>query len=154
MLRCRITAFLVSALPIRPLQGLMIRVHADRCPNCRDGLAGRDEVRRLLVQQREGGEPSLLWAALEPRLSGRAAARSLPFWRRHPLASSAASALAVLAALILVFKPSFRAAKTADLSILNVFQIRSISIDDQPADAYLFCPQDSDMIIVWAEKKI
>jgi hypothetical protein len=123
----------------------------DRCEHCRAALVSSDEARSLLFSEEDFKEGIDLW----PRV-GRELKASVP-WKRAagmPLSRSgllAGAAAFFLACLLLVWNvlvqepPELRTSEEG-------FRIRSIQIDNEPAQAFLYQTSDFDMVFVWAEK--
>ena len=153
---CRMVDRLYAAVPLRPLRDALIRVHADRCPRCQARLLGRDEAKRLLVGPDQVGDASALWR----RISARAAAAAcLPAsgprggrmaWRWAPALSTAAVvALAGFWLLRETSRPGFEAASAPPA---DRFQIDYVNVGGQAARTFVYQPQGSDTVFIWAAR--
>jgi hypothetical protein len=151
MRTCRVVDFLYGAIPVARWRGYLVRVHYDRCPACQSRLAGREEVRRLLVREFEPGEVPDFWPTLERRLdqkrgSWRPAAR---FWLRGA-GVAAAILLAVMAVNLWVLHragPPVPAPPAGG----EVFSLLSVQVGQKPASAFVYQPKDSPLVLVWVE---
>jgi hypothetical protein len=158
MLRCKTVELLFDALPIDAWRAFLLRRHLDRCPACQAKLVGVAESRRLLA-----GPPSPdEWAGLRSRLRARTAAepagraraagrgRSGRFLRWAP---SAAMLLVLAATGIWLAREGGRRPVVPEGSgARDRFELDYIRIGGREAGAYIYQPQGSDIIIVWAEK--
>jgi hypothetical protein len=66
---------------------------------------------------------------------------------------SLAGALTVILAGALIYLGVDHRKSGTEIHNPESFCIQYIKVNDQPAQAFLFQPKDSDMIFVWAEKK-
>jgi hypothetical protein len=142
---------IVALIPIPAWQDRRLDRHVRICPHCRARLAGRAEVKALLFREDEIGEIPDFWprvkAAVESReTSGFAISRPSRGKRLRILAAALGAVVLLLIVGRLMRRPgSSPAGETA-------FRLHEIHIDDRPARAYLFQPQDSNMVFIWAEK--
>jgi len=153
---CKTVEYLYEALPLRPFQDWLIRVHMERCPSCQARLLSREEARGLLVAPESVGDAGALWKRILSRTGDRAAgsvrrpAPAVVMWR---WAAVAAMALAVAVSgfwlLREVERPGF------DLSAAGRagrFEIAYINVGGTPAQTFIYQPQGSDTVFVWAQK--
>lgn len=130
----------------------LIRSHMGRCPFCRDSLASREEIQRVLVREVDIGNLDGFWGGIRNRLekpglkmpdSGRG--------HRVNLVFSVAGALAGFFAVALVFN-IFLTRFSPTNTWGGAFEIHHIRVDNQPARTFIVQPRETDMILVWAEK--
>jgi hypothetical protein len=152
MIRCKVFYLWVAALPFNGLKDRMISRHMGRCPSCRESLASREEIRRILVQEEDIGGLDGLWPGMEGKLN-RPARRDSRSGRRKGwiLGFTAAGALAGVFAGVLVFN-IFLTRFSPSLRQGGSFEIHHIRVDNRPARTFIVKPPESDMILVWAEK--
>lgn len=153
---CRTAELVYEALPFRPLRGWLIRAHMDRCPRCQARLASLDEARGLLVAPDRLGDAEALWRRIARdagRLPGRAGeAPAAATWRAR-WASAAALAVLVAATGFWLLRetggpgPASGAADRPDR-----FEIAYVHVGGAPAQTFVYQPQGSDIVFVWAQK--
>jgi hypothetical protein len=153
---CRIADRLYDALPVRPLRDWLIRGHVEKCPRCQARLLSRDEAKSLLVGPDEIGPADPLWsriaavAACPAALNGRVPARAGLIWR-WAAAATLAVVLAVAGFWLLreVERPGLEmAAAAAD----GRFEIAYLKVGGAPAQAFVYQPQGTDTVFVWASR--
>jgi len=153
MFRCRFIDFLLTVLPIKRWQGFLIRRHIQKCPACLSRLAEVEEVRPLLIQESELEDLESMWPAVKARIDeGREEVR-VPLRRRRKWVYAAALLFAAVVVLIWFFSPFSPGKGPSEEPLAGQFQIDYIEIENEPAQAYIFRPQDSNTYFVWVEKK-
>ncbi len=153
MYRCKIIDFLFTFIPIKRWQGFLIRRHIQKCPSCLIKLADADEVRSLVIQESELEGMEDLWPAVKAGLSeGRGEAR-IPLWFRWKWVYASAFLAVVLAGLIWLYFVFIPGKGSSEEPFGEQFQINYIKIENEPAQAYVFRPRDSNTFFVWVEKK-
>ena len=156
MASCKTAELLYAAIPLRPFRDWLIRVHMERCPCCQARLLSRDEAKSLLVGPGQLGGPDSLWR----RISGEAGqAASVPEIRpsRGSLAWRAASVAAMAAVVALtgfwllreIDRPGFDAQAVASA---NRFEIDYVKVGGAPAQTFVYQPQGTDTVFVWASR--
>ncbi len=153
MFRCRMVNFLFSIFPLKIWQDFLLQKHIQNCPACQESLASLEEAKSLLVQEGEVGDLEGLWPKVKDQLPKEKRKERLFSQPRWGWAVGAACLLIVVL-LSIWFYQLVPPGKTPEEDITSPFQIKYIRIYDEPARTYLFQPQDSNMIIVWAEKDI
>jgi hypothetical protein len=151
---CKIVDFLYAAIPSRVVRDLLIRGHLEGCERCRARLVSREEAAALLVGQEGTAAPGDLWRMVEPHVPGKAPdARDETAGLRWERAAGAA-ALVVLAAAGFWLLRAVQAGRTVAGPVPTAagFEINYINVGGAPAQAYVYQPNGSDMIVVWAEK--
>ncbi len=153
MNRCTIIDFLFVLIPIKRWQGFLIRSHKQKCPECQRKLAGVEEVRALVVQESEFEGMEDLWPALKAKLhEGRGEAR-IPLSRRWRWVYASVFLAVVLAGLIWLTFVFIPGRGPSEEPFSEQFKIQYIEIENEPAQAYVFHPRDSNTFFVWVEKK-
>jgi hypothetical protein len=153
---CKMVDTVYSAIPLGWLRDLLIRKHMESCPRCQGRLASRAEVKRLFVAPEEVGTTEDLWRRVSARaLAADAAARrrSAPAgaaWR-WAAAAAAAAVIAVTGFWLLreVQRPGF---ETAAVRPADRFEIEYVNVGGAPAQAFVYQPQGSDTVFVWAAR--
>ena len=153
---CKTADLLYTAIPLRPFRDWLIRAHMERCPCCQARLLSRDEAKSLLVAPEHVGGPDDLWRRIAGE-AGRAA--SVPGIRpsRGSLAWRAASVAAMAAVVALtgfwllreIDRPGFRADVGAPA---DRFQIDYVNVGGAPAQTFVYQPQGTDTVFVWASR--
>jgi hypothetical protein len=127
----------------------LIRHHYEKCPDCSRDLAESEEVRSLLIKEVEANEISEFWTSLKARYKSRKNRRTPLFTTNWKWAYQAVGLVlfAVLAIWIFISVNS----NVKDNNVES-FRINYIKINNQPAQAYIYHPKDTNMVLVWAEK--
>jgi len=145
--------FLSAIFPFKIWQDFLLQKHIQNCPVCQENLASLEEIKSLLIQEKEVGDLKDLWPKVNAQLTKQK--RKERFFHVPRLAwAVGASCLLIAIVLGLWFYQLAPPGKTPEEDITSPFQIKYIRIYDKPARTYLFLPQDSNMIIIWAEKNI
>jgi len=121
-------------------------------------LASREAVGSLLVKETEIKIGRSLWTGVESALvadsvaeNEKARAVQLPVMRRWGWAVATAFLVVLITGFLLL--KDFRPEGTASTAALPArFELDYVRIGGQPANAVVYQPQGSDMIIVWAGK--
>jgi hypothetical protein len=126
----------------------------EKCPECQNNLVSLDDVQGITIQESQCADTESLWDGFEAKL--REAKRKedhvySPRWRW--IYGMAFVLVFGAAAIWFVLLPQFRKTQVEE-SLNGHFRINYIRIENEPAQAYIFQPQDSYMIIVWAQKNI
>lgn len=156
--------------PVRAWKG-KLAVHMEKCPDCARRLAGRDEVRRVLVQAGDLGRLDDIWPIVRKAGPGIGRDRSmngpvsgLAFSggpRRLSQAFRWASALGGLAVASFMLvgvvrylrSPSSSPAAASSIARKGGFILHSARVDNRLADTYILQSNDG-MILVWVEKTL
>jgi len=153
---CKTVELLYAALPLRPFRDWLIRIHMDRCPGCQERLLSREEARGLLVRPDQTGDVEALWRRISDeacRLAPSPKAKGSGGRLAWQWAAVAAMAMVVALAGFWLLReaanPGFeaRAAAPADR-----FEIASIQVGGVPAQTFVYQPQGTDTVFVWAQK--
>jgi hypothetical protein len=153
---CKMADIVYAALPLRPLRGLLIRRHMESCPRCQARLLSRAEARRLFVAPDEVGDTEALWARV-----GARAARATAAPERAPAGAAAGwSWAAAAAAALTVAVTGFWLLRQVEkpglgpgiLGAPDRFEISYVNVGGAPAQTFIYQPQGSDVVFVWAAK--
>jgi hypothetical protein len=153
MYRCKIIDFLFTFIPIKHWQGFLIRRHIQKCPSCLMKLVDAEEVRPLLVQEIELEGMEGLWPAVKAKLRESREEAKIPLGRRWKWVYASAFLTVVLAGLIWLYFVFIPGKGPSEEPLAGQFQIDYIEIENEPAQAYVFRPHDSNTFFVWVEKK-
>jgi len=153
---CRTAEFLYDALPLRSVRGWLIRGHMERCPGCQARLVGPEEARDLLVRPGRLGDPEALWRRISVETE-RAAAAPEPAPARAGLAWRLAAGVAMAAVVAVtgfwllreVERPGFDAMAVAPA---DRFEIDYVNVGGEPAQTFVYQPQGTDTVFIWATK--
>jgi len=155
---CKMVELFYALIPWKPWQGWLIRLHIEKCPRCQAGLASREAVGPLLVQQRGVETGHHLWTGFESALreglgrEGKRVRSARPLATQHWRWGVAAGVVLVLIAGFLLLK-KFRPEVAASAAAVPArFELEYVRVGGLPANTVIYQPQGSDMIIVWAGK--
>lgn len=156
MASCKTADWLYAAIPVRPFRDWLIRAHMERCPRCQARLLSRDEAKSLLVGPGQVGGPELLWRRIA-REAGRAAAGPEIRTGRGTLAWRAASVAAMAAVVALTGFWLLREVERpgSDANAIprgDRFQIDYVNVGGAPAQTFVYQPQGTDTVFVWASR--
>ena len=153
MLSCNAADRLYRFVPVKSWRAFLIRVHFERCPDCQEALVGAAEVRTLFAQNTDFRASEALWRRVgrslaepderSPRRSSRTARR--PVWQW-----AAAGAVVAFLAGYWVFRDFRPDGLPASASSPARFELEYVRVGGLPANAYVYQPQGSDMVMVWA----
>ncbi len=146
--------FFFSIFPLNEWRDLLIRIHIQKCPPCQKRIASLEEAKHILIQEGEVGDMDGLWLTVKPRLSAPERKERHLFWPRWRWAAGAAAVVVAIVVGFWFYSATLHDRGAAEENMIEKFQINYIKIDQKPARAYVFWPQESDMILIWAEKNI
>ena len=152
MSRCKITHFLFNIFPLKMWQGLLIRRHIQKCPNCQEELTDMEEVRSLFIKEDGAENTEDFWSALKVKLSAKKEKKRIFLRPRYHWIAGVAGLFAVVVIGIWLFFFYSPDKNPQEKNLAERFRINYIRIENKPAKAFLFHPHDSKMIIIWAEK--
>ncbi len=154
---CKAVNFLYDLLPLKIWRGFLIRGHVDGCPACEKRLAAREEVKALLVQAEDMEGLGGLWPETRLKLES-ACVQKQPrkplvglTWRWAIGLTGLMIAVFTCLWLYLGYEPD-RIQQGDEAG--RRFQIQYLRVGDEPALSFVFQPQNSNIIIIWAEKTI
>ncbi len=154
MPRCKILSYAFAMIPLKKWQDFLIRHHMERCPECQNGLATVEDVRGIIIPESQCQEIATSWDGFQAKLKKGEREEPHLYSSRWRWAYAMAGLVVLAAAAILVIKtPPFHKAQLEE-RLIGHFRINYIRIENKPAQAYVYQPQDSNMIIVWAQKNI
>ncbi|MBE3125156.1 MAG: hypothetical protein IMZ57_05800 [Acidobacteria bacterium] len=153
---CKIVDVIYVALPIRPLRAFLIRNHMERCPECQARLLSRAEAGRLFVSSDRVGMPVDLWERISSQAGRGTPVPEAPpnpagaGWR-WAAAMGTAAVVAVTGFWLLreVEKPGFG---PGFVGAADRFQIDYVNVGGAPAQTFVYQPQGTDTVFVWATK--
>jgi len=154
---CKTVEFFYALVPLKPWRGYLVRRHIENCPRCLASLASREEAGSLLVRERAVDSGGSLWTKVEATLlegSNAEAAKSRASYPTDMRRWGWAAALAFLGVLLIsfFFLKGFQSERVSADAVSVRFEFEYVRVGGQPADAVVYQPQGSDMIIVWAGK--
>ena len=153
MIRCKLYHFLFTVFPVKALQGFLIKNHFEDCPDCKDLLLEPDEARTLFVSEDKAPEMDHVWLKIRRKLCEETTQSPRPsLWPRWKWAAGAIGlALFIFVSFWFIPRPA-----ELDLNLAadteQKLQINYVKVEEKPAGAIVYEPQDSEMIIVWAER--
>jgi len=121
---------------------------------CQKKLASIEEVNSFLIEESKAGSIEGLWPEIKKKLNQEKRKKQRSLWFRLRWAFGAASFLIAAAAGIWFYRTLTLDKASLKENLVERFQINYIRIENKPARAFLFQPQGSEMIVVWAEKNI
>jgi hypothetical protein len=154
MLHSRIIDLVYAILPAKLCKNHVIGRHVDHCPACQAKLAQKEEVRSLFVQADEVSGLDYMWPAIQQKLDKSKVKEGTVQFFAKPAKQWAATAAALMLVALVGFW-LFRNYKPKGIPITEEaqgFKLDYLKIENQPARIFLFQPQDSNIVIVWAEK--
>jgi hypothetical protein len=152
MLRCKTIEYAFSLVPLKKWQDFLIRFHMMRCPDCQKMLISREEVQGITVQESQCLATEAVWDGFEEKLKeARTENRQLFRPRWNWAYATAVAFVSVSVAIWILISPQFRKSRVEE-SFSGRFRINYIQIENKPAQTYVYQPQDSFMILVWAQK--
>ncbi len=154
MVSCKIVNALYDAIPSRAFRDFLIRTHLDKCAGCQARLVSRHEAEALFVKPEDVGALRGLWRMIDRRANlDMAAPQRRPAGLRWELAAGAAMFIVLAAASLWLLRGVQTVAVRADYARpADRFEINYINVGGAPAQAFIYQPAGSDMIIVWAGK--
>jgi hypothetical protein len=157
-------------LPFYAWKDSLLRRHIEKCRTCHAQLTNREEAGRLLIQAGDVDDGDGLWLAVskkirEIRLSAASdATRAQVSGRGRPLKIGwrwAAAAAGLLLAIFFTYQAVRYFQTRPDqgggellAGESEQIQIGYIRITNKPAQAFIFRPYDSHMVIIWAGKNL
>jgi len=153
---CKMVDVVYTALPIRPLRSFLIRSHMESCPRCQSRLLSRAEAGTLFVASDQVGNTEGLWRRISAQSGSRTPVPEAPpspagvGWRWAAAVSTAAVVVVTGFWLLRqVERPGFR---PGDVGPADRFQIDYVNVGGAPARTFVFQPQGTDTVFVWASK--
>lgn len=158
MASCKLVNFLYDAIPIRAVRDYLLRSHIEACACCQAALLSRDEARALFVSSEDVGGAEEIWRKLSGAVQGAAvptraqvAPRGRGLWWQW--AAGAASLIAVAAVSFwLLDNVQGPGSGSPGAVPAGGFEIKYVNIGGEPAQTFIYQPQGSETIFVWASK--
>ena len=154
MTNCKMVEFLFAIFPLKIWQDFLIRRHMQVCSRCQEKLANRDEITDLVIREEHVIDFESLRADFESKLKYKQSKEKAIHSSQWKWAYGAAVTFVIVAGIFVVSNISHWRNNRIEESSSDHFHINYIRIEGEPAQAYLFKPQGSDMIIVWAQKNM
>jgi hypothetical protein len=159
MSHCKTVEFLYALIPLKRWRSFLIRRHIEKCPGCLAGLASREEAGGLLVQEAGANVSRSFWSGVEAAIaedSGgeRGGDKILPPLPGFRWGWAVATAFLGVLLIGLFFLRDFQPERVSADTVQARFELEYVRVGGQPANAVVYQPQGSDMIIVWAEKNL
>jgi hypothetical protein len=152
---CSMVDRLYRAVPLRRFRDWLIRAHMEGCPRCQARLISRDEALRLLVGPADVGPADPLWLRISPHVEPAAPVRRPDprsagrFWR---LAAAAAMSLAVVLTGFWLLRQVERPGMENAGVPVERFTIDYVNVDGAPARTFVYQPQGTETVFVWASR--
>lgn len=153
---CKILEVLFKVVPLRPLQGYLIRRHMEHCPACRARLAGREEARRVLFSEADMRGLGSFWPSVRSRMKRPVSTAAPAAWGRVLRVRLAAAGVTVVLAVVLgvLFFRGFTVEKASPpRPVEEKFEVDYVKVGGQPADSYIVKSREPRMTLVWAGKR-
>jgi len=154
MIKCKLFNFLFSAFSLKVWQDFLIRYHFQNCRSCQEKIASSEEAKKIMVEEDQTGNLDSFWLKLKPELARAEKKERVHFRPWLKWAAAAALMTAAVAAVVWLYFLKATGENPSSQSPIRRFQINYLKVENKPASAFIFKPQDSAMIIVWAEKNI
>ena len=153
---CRMVDIVYAALPLRPLRAFLIRSHMEGCPRCQSRLLSRAEAGKLFVSSERVGMPVDLWGRISSQ-AGRGTpipeVPSVPAGAGWRWATAAATAAVVAVTGFWLLREIDRQGfDPGSIRAAARFQIDYINVGGAPAQTFVYQPQGTDSVFVWAIK--
>jgi hypothetical protein len=149
---------LYRLIPFRAVRG-RLAAHAETCPACGRRLAGREEVKRVLVGAADLGRLDDIWPAVRKGAAGRRSAGAKTagpasrLWRLAAAAGGLAAAVFVTVFAVRYFGAGANGAAIPAESG-DGFQLHYARIDERPADTFIVQSSGDNIVLVWVEKNL
>ncbi len=152
MSRCKIIKYAFALVPLKRWQGFLIRVHMERCPDCQKTLISQEDAQEMIIQESQCAATESVWNGFEEKVNEAGPEGQRVIRPRWGWAYGIAVVLVFISATIwFVLSPQFRKSQVEE-KLNGHFRLNYIQIENKPAQAYVYQPQDSHMILVWAQK--
>ncbi len=152
MIRCKLINFLFRVFPFRAFQGFLIKNHFEKCPDCQNSLVKAEDALLFLVKEEKVREMVNLWPGISEKLcEGSREKIRKPFFPKWKWALSAAGLTVFIFTGFLYLNQPDGTEKALQQDQDQSFKINYIKVEEKPAEPYVYEPQDSNMITVWAE---
>lgn len=154
MFKCKLINILFYIFPLKIWQDFLICCHFEHCRSCQQKIASKEEAKTILAGESQIENSDRFWLKIKPRLAKTEKKAKFAF--RPWLKWAAATALMAAAVITFVWMYSLKtpAKNASGQNQGKRFQINYLRVENKPARAFIYKPQDSTMIIVWAEKNI
>jgi len=153
---CKMVDFIYAVLPIRPLRAFLIRSHMESCPRCQARLLSRAEAGRLFVTSDRVGMPADLWGRITCQAERATPATEASSnqggagWRWAT--ATATAAVVAVTGFWLLREIDRQGFDPGLVGAADRFQIDYVNVGGAPAQTFVYQPQGTDTVFVWAIK--
>ena len=153
---CKMVDVVYTALPIRPLRSFLIRSHMESCPRCQSRLLSRAEAGTLFVASDQVGNTEGLWRRISAQSGSRTPVPEAPpapvgvGWRWAAAVSTAA--VVAVTGFWLLREIDRQGFDPGLVGAADRFQIDYVNVGGAPAQTFVYQPQGTDIVFVWAIK--
>lgn len=147
---CRMVDIVYAALPLRPLRAFLIRSHMESCPRCQSRLLSRAEAGKLFVSSDRVGMPADLWGRIASHVERGTPVPAAAGWRWAT--ASATAAVVALTGFWLLREIDRQGFDPGSIRAAARFQIDYVNVGGAPAQTFVYQPQGTDTVFVWAIK--
>lgn len=160
MASCKLVNFLYDAIPVRIVRDHLLRSHIEGCARCQAALLSREEARALFVKPEDAGVTEETWRKVSEAESGAAGSAGAHIDRRGRWMLRwqwAAGAVVLIVAAVAGFWLLDGIGRTGPGPLASTppadrFEIKYVNIGGEPAQTFIYQPQGSETIFVWASK--
>jgi hypothetical protein len=153
---CKIVDLAYALVPLLAWRRFLIRRHMETCLRCQAFIASRAEARGLFATADSQRDGEHLWLRVRRQLNQPEAAKPLRASAPHVTWKWALGLAALLAAVTvnLWILRGVRSPETEDSAVSRPerFDLKYVRIEDENANAFVYQPQNSDLILVWVGK--
>ena len=154
MLKCKLINVLFYIFPLKIWQDFLFRSHFEHCLSCQQKIASREEAKTILAKESQTENSDRFWLTIKTKLAQTEKKAKFAFRPWLKWAAAAALGTGVTIAIVWLFFLQTPAENSSGKSPTQRFKINYLKVENKPAQAFIYKPQDSSMIIVWAEKNI
>ena len=160
MASCKLVSFFYDAIPSRRFRDLLLRSHVEKCVRCQAALLSREEAKALFVKPEDVGGTEETWRTISEAAKGAtppAGAHAAPRGRGPAWWQWAAGAATLIVVAAVGFWLLDNIGRTGPGPLASTpppdrFEIKYVNIGGEPAQAFIYQPQGSETIFVWASK--
>ncbi len=161
MASCKLVNRLYDAIPVPVVRDLLLRTHIEKCARCQAALLSREEAMALFVKPRDVGGAEEIWQRVggtAKNAAGRAGTgtetrmRGPLWWQWAAGAATLIVAVAVGFWLLDNVERSGPGLSAGTAPTPAGFEIKYVNVGGEPAQAFIYQPQGSETVFVWASK--
>ena len=154
MFKCKLINILFYIFPLKIWQDFLIRSHFEHCCSCQQKIASKEEVKTILAGESQTDSPDRFWLKIKLRLAQPEMKAKFAFRPWLKWAAATALMAAAVISFLWIYSLKTPAKNASGQNQGKRFQINYLKVENKPACVFIYKPQDSAMIIVWAEKNI